>query len=451
MASRRYIPPTIGALAALMLAACAGNKPAPDQIFLMPAPDVYEEGEIDPFIDNDPISRGLPPGILYATDRAPAAPDDRKYENYTHERGFVLRVGRADTRLGHDDTITWEEARRISLLKNRTSDYPLEVVNVEEFGIIAETIRPFDNVPDAERSDAPKQRFLEEIDRRLGTSPNKDVYIYVHGYKVNFENPLLVAAELWHFLGYQGAFIAYSWPTKFSMFAYLGDLDNAINSARNLRALVVQIALGTDVERIHVIGYSMGTRLVARMLADLGIYASNRSEDEIRMLKLENVILIGSDMDRAVFGGYLLDGALRVPRALTVYQSAIDGALGMSQKLFSRERVGQFMGDIDPDANLDYFYEHPEFRFINVTEADAGEVRGGHGYFRKSPWVSSDMLMTLLYNLPPEERGLVRYDNLPAWHFPPDYVDRLRRSLAEANPKFEAPPTRKPRSAGDVL
>ena len=109
MASRRYIPATLGALAALLLAACAGNKPAPDQIFLMPAPDVYEEGEIDPFIDNDPISRGLPPGILYATDRAPAAPDDRKYENYTHERGFVLRVGRADTRLGHDETITWDE------------------------------------------------------------------------------------------------------------------------------------------------------------------------------------------------------------------------------------------------------------------------------------------------------------------------------------------------------
>ena len=37
-----------------------------------------------------------------------------------------------------DETITWEEARRISLLKNRTSDYPLEVVDVEEFGIVGQ-------------------------------------------------------------------------------------------------------------------------------------------------------------------------------------------------------------------------------------------------------------------------------------------------------------------------
>ena len=52
------------------------NKPAPNQVFLMPAPGIYEEGKIDPFIDNDPISRGVQPGILYATDRAPAAEDE---------------------------------------------------------------------------------------------------------------------------------------------------------------------------------------------------------------------------------------------------------------------------------------------------------------------------------------------------------------------------------------
>ena len=434
MDSSRKLQSMLGALAVVALAGCAGNKPAPDQIFLMPAPDVYEEGRIDPFIDNDPISRGLPPGILYATDRAPAAADDRKYAHYTHERGMVLRVGRADVVLGHDKSITWEEARRISLLKNRTGSYPLEVSKVEEFGIVAETIRPFDDVPDEERSDAPKARFLAEIDRRLDTSAHKDVYIYVHGYKVNFENPVLVAAELWHFLGYNGAFIAYSWPTKFSMFAYLSDLDNAINSARNLRKLVVQIAQHTNVERIHVIGYSMGTRLVARMLADLGIYAATLTDEQIRELKLENVLLIGSDIDRSVFGGYLLDGALRIPRALTVYQSAADGALGMSQMIFSRQRVGQFVTEIPQGQNIDYFFEHPEFRFIDVTQADAGEVQGGHGYFRKSPWVSSDVLMTLLYNLPPEQRGLVRHEDTPVWTFPPDYVDRLRQSLAEVNP-----------------
>ena len=59
----------------------------------MPAPGIYEEGQIDPFIDNDPIGKGVQPGVLYATDRAVAAADDKKYAYYTHERGGVLRLG----------------------------------------------------------------------------------------------------------------------------------------------------------------------------------------------------------------------------------------------------------------------------------------------------------------------------------------------------------------------
>lgn len=42
--------------------------------------------------------------------------------------------------------------------------------------------------------------------------------------------------------------------------------------------------------------------------------------------------------------------------------------------------------------------------------------------------------MTLMYNLSPEERGLVLRDDVPLWDFPEDYVERLRQSLAKANP-----------------
>ncbi len=418
------------AIAVAHLVGCSSNTG--QQIFLMPAPDVYEEGEIDPFIDNDPISRGVPPGILFATDRKPAEAGDKKYDYYTHERGFALRLGKADIVMGRNPDMTWEEARRLSLLKNRTDKFPLQVGEVEGFCILAETVRPFDEF---ERSDSPKSRFVDEINERLAASERKDVYIYVHGYKVNFENPLLVAAELWHFLGYNGAFIAYSWPTKYSVFAYLSDLDSAVNSARNLRTLLVQIAKNTDAERIHVIGYSAGTRLVSRMLADFGIYATDLTEEEIRALRLENVILIGSDIDRSIIGGYLLDGALRVPRYLTVYQSSLDGALAWSNRIFGRERLGQTFDNVNATPEqLQWFVDHPELRMIDVTLADDGKVRGGHGYFRQSPWVSSDVLMTLMYNLSPDQRGLVLRDDIPEWTFPPDYVERLRKSLAEVNP-----------------
>ena len=413
---------------------CAGNKPKPDQVFLMPAPGIYEEGRIDPFIDDDPISRGAHPGILYATDRAVAAADDRKYDYYTHERGGVLRLGEAHTRLGVDDGITWEEARRITLLKNRTENYPLEVTGIEEFGVLDRTIPPFDGTH--ERSDAARERFADEIRERLARSDRKHVYIYVHGYKVNFENPVLVASELWHFLGYNGAFIAYSWPTKFSVWAYVADLENAMSSARNLRTLILEVAAIREVERIDVIGYSAGTRIVSRVLADLGMYGYSLSREEIdARVKLGNVILIGSDVDRSIMSGYLIDGALRIPASLTIYQSQDDGALNMSKKVFRHDRSGQMVidGPMTPQAER-FFAEHPDLWIIDVTNAEGGTDHGGHSYFRTSPWVSSDILMTLMYGLSPGERGLVKYENFPVWDFPDDYVTRLRSSIAEVNP-----------------
>ena len=400
----------------------------------MPAPGIYEEGKIDPFIDNDPISRGVQPGILYATDRAPAAEDDKKYEYYTHERGRVLRLGEAFTKLGIDEDITWEEARKITLLKNRTDNYPLEVSEIEEFGILERTIPPFDGIN--ERSQEPLERFQAEIRERLAHSRSNDVYIYVHGYKVNFENPLLVASELWHFLGYNGAFIAYSWPTKFSIWAYVADLENARASARYLRTLILDIAKMPEVDKIHVIGYSAGTRLVSRMLADLGMYGFRLTKEEIYdRVKLGNVILIGSDVDRNILTGYLIDGALRIPDALTIYQSQEDGALNMSKKVFRLERSGQVVLDrpMTPES-AQFFEDHPELRMIDVTNAEGGTEGSGHSYFRTSPWVSSDILMTLMYDLSPEERGLVPYEDFPLWDFPDDYVERLRQSLARANP-----------------
>ena len=151
-----------------------------------------------------------------------------------------------------------------------------------------------------------------------------------------------VASELWHFLGYDGAFIAFSRPSTRRTLAYWSDLDDAINSSRRLRALILHIAENTDAERIHVLACSAGTRLVARTLADLGLYGYLLDEEELhRRTKLGHVILVGSDVGRSIMMGYLLDGALRVPETLTIYQSSADSDLGLSRRVFGRNRVGQ--------------------------------------------------------------------------------------------------------------
>lgn len=403
---------------------------------LMPAPDVYGDGSIDPFIDNDPVGRDSQPEVLFATDRAPAAPGDSTYPHYSNQRGHVLRLGIARVDVGHDESITWEQARQISLLKNRAEYYPLRVSSVEELGPLAQTVRPFDE--GIEPSDAPGRRFIAEIDRRLARSRSNDVFIYVHGYKVDFEEPVLVAAELWHFLGYNGAFIAFSWPTTASNLAYLSDIESAIASARALRKLIVFISEHSQAERIHLIGYSAGTRLVGRVIADLGLLAYGLSDDELRRrARLGHVILTGSDVDRAALGGYILDGALRIPASLTIYASAKDRALGLSRFVFGRYRSGQLedVSELGPSTRA-FFENTTALRAIDVTRAEGSATGNGHAYFRSSPWVSSDILTTLLYDLPPEDRGLVWSDELPFWTFPDDYPQRLQEALRAARPEL---------------
>jgi len=71
-----------------------------------------------------------------------------------------------------------------------------------------------------------------------------------------------------------------------------------------------------------------------------------------------------------------------------------------------------------------------------VSDAEGSDTGNGHGYFRSSPWASSDVLMTLYYGLTPEQRGLVEQQDLPIFTFPPDYIPRLWNAIETVDPDF---------------
>jgi len=323
------------------------------------------------------------------------------------------------------------------LLKNRSEKYPLRIRGVEEFGILPESFTVF-NPPELKAADVDKAaaRFAAAVNDKLAISKRRDIYIYVHGFKVVFENPLLVATELWHFLGYDGVFIAYAWPSTPSNLAYISDAETAALSSRNLRKLLIYLAKNTDAERIHIIGYSAGTRVVVLALDQLALQNTDDTRADVEQaLRIGHVILVGSDFDREIFGAYLDEGLMKVPATLSVYISEKDKALGFSRWLFRRERLGQMPKDrsIDP-AVRDYLRNTEQLIFIDVTNAADAATGNGHAYFRKSPWASSDILTTLMYDLGPSQRGLVQDPQLPLWTFPEDYIQRLRDVLIEANP-----------------
>jgi len=423
-----------------LLSACA-SAPV-DQIDLMPAPDVYGDGLLNPLPETSPFERIPYDGILFATDRSPATEQDPE-QYYRNDRGRVVRLGLAEIQFGKKE-FTWKFARDISMLKSRSEEYPVKISNVEEWGYMGSSIPYwFDTslISEEERVPEATARFASAINAQLAVSKKKHVYIYVHGYKVVYENPVLVSAELWHFLGYDGAFIAYAWPSTPSKFAYIKDSDTSAGYARNLRLLLESVAENTDAEEIHIIGYSNGTRLVLRAIEQLALIHDGESADEIwEQLRLRNVILVGSDLDRGVFGSYMADGILNVAKHLSIYMSPYDKALGVSQFLTRRERLGQLWGgkggELHPLARQALIDFRDQISFINVSDAEGSDTGNGHGYFRSSPWASSDVLMTMYYSLTPEQRGLVEQEDLPIFTFPPDYISRLWSAIETVDPEF---------------
>jgi len=417
-----------------LLTGCATSKP--DSIDLMPAPDIYALGDIDPFSSLNPSKQFPYRGILYATDRAPAENGSQFFQN---EPGNLLRVGIGHLQVGKEN-FTWEEARRISLLKNRAENYPLAVSDIERIGIIDRSINVFtDPALIPEHPEKARERFIDLINQKLALSTRKDIYIYVHGYKVGFENPILVSAELWHFLGYDGVFIADAWPsTPAATLAYASDLEAGAISANYLSMLIQLLAQDTIAEHIHVIGYSAGTRVVLTAMYQLALLYDGVAQSEIReKLKVGHVILVGSDFARQFFGLYLANGLLNVTEKLTVYMSKTDMAMGMSRFIFRRERLGTMWDEGElPRRTMEALALMNGLELINVTGAEGAATGNGHAYFRKSPWVSSDVLMTLMYDLVPEQRGLVKSPESPVWRFPEDYVQRFLSELKRTNPEL---------------
>lgn len=408
------------------LMGCSSNQPY--QIELMATPEVFIAGP-DPFKDTPASHKNNTIQILYATDRKPVkqGDDEAFYEN---ERGYVLRLGYGKVDIGNNTS--WKLLKKTSLQTDRDTSLSLQVTQINELGILDSTYSKFELHQDIQNiSQQPKKEYAKLINNQLARSQQKDIYIYVHGYKVIFEDPLLVASELWHYLGYDGVFIAYSWPSTPNKWAYLKDMETGKLSARNLRLLIEYLASETEVENIHILGYSAGTRLVTLTLEELAlIHLHNDKETIHKQLKLKNVILVGSDMDRDVMGSFEADGFLNVQKHFTVYSSDSDMALNLSSWIFGRRRFSQPFeeGEIHPLLSS-YLWDNDDLIMIDVTHAKDAATGNGHGYFHNSPWVSSDVLMTLKHGLLPKKRGLERSRKLPVWSFSNASTSHLKANL----------------------
>lgn len=176
---------------------------------LMSTPLIFRDQSIRPY---DRIPADITPpeiDIFYATDRQPSDTHILYPVFYGNDRSMSLSLGHARVRFG-DGRMPWPEVERASFEKDRSTTVPLQVIGTEAVGTLGAASEFLED--SLRLRDIDGDEFITALQHRLSQSALKEIYIFVPGFKADFAYPVLVAAELWHYMGYPGAFIAYSWP-----------------------------------------------------------------------------------------------------------------------------------------------------------------------------------------------------------------------------------------------
>jgi esterase/lipase superfamily enzyme len=253
-----------------------------------------------------------------------------------------------------------------------------------------------------------KREFFSDVRNRVGVARQKQVLLFVHGFNVTFEDALRRAGQLVYDLTFDGAAIVFSWPSQGSLLplAYTKDQRNADLSAQPLRELLVDLVGAVDGAVVHVIAHSMGTKVLADALADLG--SQPRS---ITTPVFGEVAMLAPDIDAALFrqsARRLTPTATRI----TLYASSADAAMVAAQKVAGYKRAGQAGADIVVLPGMDT---------IDASDVDTSLLGANHSYFADNTTILSDIFSLLRGRRPEDRFNLIRTstDAGHYWRFRP--------------------------------
>jgi len=233
---------------------------------------------------------------------------------YGGDRG-TLQLGRCEVTIPH--THQSGEVERPSILRLEFSENPDRHVVLQRV------------IPQAEAE------FYEGVKRRVQASPQRDLFVFVHGFNVSFESAARRTAQISHDLKYTGAPIFYSWPSQGQPWQYTVDETNVVWSVPHLKQFLTDLARQSDAKAINLIAHSMGSRALTQAIREL---AYEYKEDQ----KLfEQVILAAPDIDADVFRDQIAPALTRHSSKVTLYASANDEALAASKLVHGSRRAGE--------------------------------------------------------------------------------------------------------------
>ncbi|MGE0625544.1 MAG: alpha/beta hydrolase [Pseudomonadales bacterium] len=407
-------------LGMLILGACQS------QLLLMPTPEVLRDERFNVFEMNPQPLTSNELHVLYATTREPASGD----AFFSGRPDDELHLGYADVRVG-DRNLNLFELIEQSTTAEREEIFAWDVLDAHTLSSVS---RPADREAGESLYPEAMQHYLAALNDYIESRPKKELTIYAHGANSTFYWSVAQAAQFQYFTGDNATVVAFSWPSPGSLMGYGRDKRRADRAATDLAYLIEVLAAHSVATRIHLLAYSAGGRVVGRALTELATRHSNPEE-----LRIGQVYLTQSDEPLIEFVE-ALPTFFPLVEGLTVTAAAGDPVLSLARMTDGRLRLGAAGEGADVGEKVDEevwqqvvaILDSDRMAFVDLRDVPEKNYDFAHGAWYESPWVSTDVMVTLLAgDITAAERGLIPHQehDVRVWSFPEDYPDRVKTNL----------------------
>ncbi|HZW96030.1 MAG TPA: alpha/beta hydrolase [Candidatus Eremiobacteraceae bacterium] len=352
-----------------------------------------EAVEIASYVSERPSASEQPPRgqtadfwiikIFYATDRQPTSQDPLRFGS-RRSSPEQLHVGTCEVSIPRDHRMAKIE---------RPTIWRLYRENPKKHFVIREITAKDDD------------SFFSELAQCVKGSKKNDAFVFIHGFKVAFNDAVYRTAQIAHDLGFLGAPILYSWPSNGELYEYPGDINNTDWTVDHLRTFLEQLASRSGAQVIHLIAHSMGNRALANALSLLDSVGPTSPP------RFNEIILTAPDVDAGTFK-HLAAAIQANGKRVTLYCSKRDRALMASKRINgSYPRAGDCSSTVVVIPGIDT---------IDASAVDTNLI--GHFYYAENRSVLSDIFNLLKYGEPADGRFGILSDDVPPpthWKFAP--------------------------------
>ena len=215
---------------------------------------------------------------------------------------------------------------------------------------------------------------------------DSEVFVFIHGFNTGFEEAARRTGQLARDLQLKAVPVMYSWPSAAKPTGYEADSGTVERVYPDLEQLLKEILQTEGVAKVHVIAHSMGGQLLSRAMQNLTLPEGKQ---------FQNVVLAAPDINAAVFKETIVPAMRRAAKRVTIYASANDQALRLSQQRHKNKRLGQAR---------DWVSVFPDFDTIDASDLPHDWL--GHSYFAGNSRVISDLFDALMHDMSAESRHL---------------------------------------------